>query len=218
MTNLNPPDRSTAFYEDLLAIARDPKVTALARRRVGDRDLAEDVVQEAVYIVSKVPNPECIASLRAYFCTVVIHEAARLRSVQKALPFDDPEVATGARRVDGRTPRTLEDAVITRLMAQTRLAQFRRRKQQLRATVPGRSAHPDRYRDHIMSVAEAFLKGAGLGDVSDKDQREKLLAGYPEWFAESGCAQNTLDRRFSRAYADLWTLLRQVVDREDLLP
>jgi DNA-directed RNA polymerase specialized sigma24 family protein len=218
VTNLNPSDRPADFYKELLAIASDPKVAGLARRRVGDRDLAEDVIQEALYSVSRMSDPERIDDLRAYFCTVVIHEAARLRSAQVALPFDDPELATGARRVDGRVPRTLEDSVISRLMAQTWLAKFGEQRQQLRAAVPGRSAHPDRYRDHIVAAAEAFLKAVALGDPSDKVQREKLAAEYPEWFAEPGCATNARDQRFSRAHADLLVLLQQVVDLEDLLP
>lgn len=218
MSNLNPSDRPADFYEELLAIARDPKVMGLAGWRVGDRDLAEDVIQEALYIVSRVRNPEHILSLRAYFCKVVIHEAARLRRVQGALPFDDPEAATGARRVDGRAPRTLEDAVVTRLMAQTWLAQFRQQKQQLRATIPGRSAHPDSYRDCIVATAEAILEAASLDKFADTRPSEGLLARYPEWLDDPGCAENSRQQRLCRALADLRALLKQVVRREDLLP
>lgn len=218
MTNLNPADQQADFGEELLAIARDPRVRGLARWRVGDRDLAEDVIQEALYSVSRVSHPERIADLKAYFCTVVIREASRLRSVQGALLFDDPEVATGARRVGGGAPRTLEDAVVSRLMAKTWLSQFRQRKQELRAAVPGRSMHPECYRDHIVAATEAFLMAAALDDPSEKGTREKLLDGYPEWFAEPGCAKNTRDQRFSRAHADVLALLRQVIAREDLVP
>lgn len=218
MTNLNSPDRSTDFDRELLVIASDPRITSLARRRVGDRDLAEDVIQEALYSISRMSDPERISDLRAYFCTVVIHEAARLRSVQAPLPFDDPEVATGARRLPCHALRTLEDAVVARIMAQAWMAEFKQRKQQLRAAVPGRSAYPDRYRDYIVAAAEAFLKAVALGDVSAKVPREKLLIEFPEWFAEPGCSVTTRDQRFSRAHADLWALLRQVVAREDLLP
>ena len=210
--NPNLPDWSADFYRELLAIASDLKVMNLARRRVGDHDLAQDVIQEAVYIVSRVQDPERIANLRAYFCTVVIHEAARLRKIQGTPLLDDPEVATGPRHMRG----TQEDAVVTRLMAHTRTAQFRQRKQQLRATVPGRSAHPERYRDHIVAAAEAVLEA--LDETSSDVAREKLLDEYPEWFAEPGCAQNARDQRLSRAYADLRALLQQVVIREDLLP
>ena len=214
----NPPDGQSDFYRELLAIASDPRVTSLARRRVGDHDLAEDVIQEALYSLSRMPDPERIDDLRAYFCTVVIHEAARLRSLQGALPFDDPEVATGARRGEGRASRTLEDAVVGRLMAQTWLAEFKQRKQQLRAAVPGRSTHPDGYRDCIVAAAGAFLEAVALDGPSDNSARNKLLDEYPEWFAEPDCTQNTRDKRFSRANSDLWALLRRVVDREDLLP
>lgn len=218
MSNLKPPHRSADFSRELLAIASDPRIMSLARRRVGDRDLAEDVIQEAVYIISRVTNPERIANLRAYFYTVVIHEAARLRTMQGKLVLDDPEVAAGARRTAGRGLRTTEDAIVVRLMAQTWIAQFRQLEQQLRATIPGRSARPERYRDHIVATAEAFLEAVALNEASGEGTREKLVDAYPEWFAEPGCAQNTRDQRFSRAHADLWELLRQVVAREDLLP
>lgn len=109
MTNHNPQYGSTDFYRELLAIAGDPRVLSLARRRVGDHDLAEDVIQEALYSVSRVSDPEHIDDLRAYFCTVVIREAGRLRGVQRALPFDDPEVAAGARRVGGGAPPILKE-------------------------------------------------------------------------------------------------------------
>lgn len=213
----NPPDGQSDFHRELLAIAGDPRVMSLARRRVGDHDLAEDVIQEALYSVSRTSDPERIEHLRAYFCTVVIHEAARLRSVQGALPFEDPEVATGARRVDGRAPRTLEEAVVARLMAQTWLAEFKRRKQQLRAAVPGRSTHPDRYRDCIVAAAGAFFEAVALDGVSDSSAKKKLLDEHLKWLAQPECAQNTRDQRFSRANSDLCALLRQVVDREDLL-
>jgi hypothetical protein len=216
VTNLNSSDRSADFDRELLAIASDPRVESLARHRVGDR--AEDVIQEALFNISRMSNRECINDLRAYFCTIVVHQAARMRNVQGTLPFDNPESATGAHHVDGRAPRTLEDSVVARLLAQAWMAEFRQRKQQLRAAVPGRSAHPDRYRDNIVAAAEAFLKAVALGDVSAKVPREKLLVEYPEWFAEPGCSVTARDQRFSRAHADLSALVRQVVAREDLLP
>lgn len=216
--NLNSSDWSKDFYRELLAIAGDPRVMGLARQRAGDRDLAEDVIQETVYIVSRMPNPERIANLRAYFYTVMVHEAARLRTMRAKLVLCDPESGTGARHTGGHGLRTLEDAVVARLMAQTWMAQFRQRKQQLRATVPGRSAHPERYRDHIVAAAEAFFEAAALHEASGEGVRRTLLDAYPEWFAEPGCAQNTRDQRFSRAHADLLALVRQVVAHEDLLP
>lgn len=220
MPNLNPPDRPADFCREdfdreLLAIATDPKVRSLAGQRVGDRDLAEDVVNEAFYIVSRRPDPEHIADLRAYFCTVVIHEAFRLRSMPGTLLFGDPETALSTcHRMAPATPN-LEEQAVTDLMAQARLARFAARKHEWRSSVPRRSADPDRYRDLIVAKAEAILLGtAALEEASVK----ALETAYPEWFNEPGCASNSRDQRLSRARGDIWALLRKVVTREELTP
>lgn len=224
MTNLNPPDRSAGFRREdfdreLLAITADPKVRNLAARRAGDRDLAEDVVQEAWYIVNRMPHPERIADLRAYFCTVVIHQASRLRSAPGMSLYDDLEIALSVHHRLDPASRNLEEGAIAHLMAQARLARFTARKHVLRSIVPGRSPNPDRYRDLIIAAAEAIIAAAvALDHASDKDSRERLLAEYPEWFAEPGSTENTCDQRLSRARADLRALLQKVVPREELLP
>ena len=105
-------------------------------------------------------------------------------------------------------------------MAQARLARFAARKCVLRSTVPGRSAHPDHYRDLIIAAADVILAAAAaaLDLASDKDTNRALLWGHPEWFADPGCDKNARDQRFSRARSDLRTLLQKVVPRDELLP
>lgn len=218
MTNLNPPDGLTDFHRELLAIANDPRVKSLARRRVGDRELAEDVIQESLYAVSRIPDPERIENLRAFFCTVVIHEADRLRRVPGTTLLDDPETALGAYRGRGAAPWPLEEAAVFHLMAQMWLARLVERKTQLRADVPGRSADPDRYRDLIVAMAEPVLQAAVRGEASDEDSNPALRAAYPGWFAEPGRAENSCHQRLSRARADLRALLQSVVTHDELLP
>ena len=56
------------------------------------------------------------------------------------------------------------------------------------------------------------------GDVSDADSNSELIAAYPEWFAEPGCAENARHQRFCRARADVRHLLSTIVSRDDLYP
>jgi len=218
--NLNPPDRPADFCREdfdreLLALATDPRVRSLAGQRVGDRDLAEDVVNEAFYIVSRKLDPEHITDLRAYFCTVVIHEAFRMRSMPGTSLSEDPEATLSACRRMGPATANLEEQAVTHLMAQARLARFAALKNELRSSVPRRSADPDRYRDLIVARAEAVL----LGTVALEEASVKALeSAYPEWFNEPGCASNSRDQRLSRARADIWALLRKMVTREELMP
>jgi len=215
--NLNPPDGRADFHQELLAIAADPKVRRLARRRTRDPELAEDVIQEALYKVSRIPDPEHIVDLRAYFCRVVSHEAVRLYRPSETTLLDDPESALGARPVHGQAP-PVEEAAVAHLMAQIWLARLEERKEQLRAAVPGRSADPDRYRDLIVAIAPSRLKSVVWDEASDKDLNSDLLDAYPEYFAQPGHGRNSCDRRFSRARADLRALLQEVVARDEILP
>ena len=219
MPNLNPPDGRADFHQELLAIAADPKVRRLARRRTRDPELAEDVIQEALYKVSRILHPEHIDDLRAYFCRVVSREAVRLyRKSGTALLLDDPESVVAARRVHGQVARPLEEDAAAHLMAQIWQERLRNRKEQLRAAVSGRSADPDRYRDLIVAIAPSRLKSVVWDEASDKDLNSDLLDAYPEYFAQPGHGRNSCDRRFSRARADLRALLQEVVARDEILP
>ena len=134
--------------------------------------------------------------------------------------YDGPDIPPNARPRLDPDSQNVEEGAIAHLMAQARLARFAARKCVLRSTVPGRSAHPDHYRDLIIAAADAILAAAAaaLDLASDKDTNRALLWGHPEWFADPGCDKNARDQRFSRARSDLRTLLQKVVPRDELLP
>lgn len=218
MPNLNPPDGRADFHRELLVIAADSKVRRLARRHTRDPELAEDAIQQALYKVSRIPDPGRIDDLRAYFCRVVSREAFRLCRVSgKTLLLDDTESALVARRVHGQVPRPLEENAVAHLMAQIWQERLEKQKEQLRAAVSGRSADPDRYRDLIIAIAESIVESAVEGEVSDEDHNRALEDAYPEYFAEPGCSQSSCYQRFSRARADIRSLLQKVVARDEIL-
>jgi DNA-directed RNA polymerase specialized sigma24 family protein len=213
----NPPDHSSDFLRELLDIMRDPRVRSRARRLVGDYDLAEDLIQETVYLLSRVPDPGRIVNLRAFFWTVMNHEAARLRSMPRTIPLDDLERVFGARPVCTMTSRPLDEGIAARLIAEDWLARLDSRREQLKASVPGRSADHDRYRTVIVVVAESMLQATARGEYCEENPRHALEVAYPEYFDEPGRASNSCDQRFSRARMDVRNLLKEVVARNELL-
>jgi DNA-directed RNA polymerase specialized sigma24 family protein len=215
------PDGEPAFQRELLAIRADPKVRNLAWRHAGDRDLAEDALQEACWAVSRVKDPQHIEDLRAYFCKVLIRAAHRLGSQLGATPVEDLESLSGIRRPGlaayGKTTSRLPDeAACARLQAETWLKRFDAQRDCLRAAVPVRSSDPERYRDLIVVVAEQVLHDGIDGATSEADSHQALRATYPEWFDQPGCAANTGHQRFCRARADVRDLLKAVIDRDEL--
>lgn len=113
-------------------------------------------------------------------------------------------------------PRPHDETVGLYLLAQTWLEQFTTRRAELITQVPGRSPDRARYRNVIAVSAEWLLLGIISGDVCDADYNPALCAAYPEYFAESDAAENTLHQRYSRARADVRSLLRSIIDRDDL--
>jgi hypothetical protein len=206
-----------AFPPDLLAIWADPEVRKLAARRAGDPDLAQDALLQAVCAVAQAGDLQRINDLKAYFCRVLINEVYHLRGQLAAARVCDP--AALAEMSNGRMPGAPLDeaALVTRLMARTWLERFRIQRDHLRASVPGRSGQPSRYRDLIVAVAERVLHGACSGGVSQADVNEALQATLPEWFGQPGAAENTYHQHLSRARRDVQALLQDVVNRDELL-
>lgn len=206
-----------AFPPELLAIWADPEVRRLAARRAGDPELAQDALLQAVCAVAAVRDLGRIEDLKAYFCRVLINEVYRLHGQLAAVGVCDPATLAemGEAGMPGRSPD--EAAVVTRLMVRTWLERFRAQRNRLRASVPGRSGQPGRYRDLIVVVAEDVLRAAFHGDVSQADSTEALQDAFPEWFGQSGAAENTYHKRLSRARRDVRALLREVVSRDELL-
>jgi hypothetical protein len=212
-----PAPAGGAFPPELLAIWADPEVRRLAVRRTEDPDLAEDALLQAMCAVAQVADLERIKDLKAYFCRVLINEIYRLRGqLAAARPCDPATLAEmGDTRMAGR--RSEETAVVTRLTVRTWLERFHARRTHLRASVPGRSGQPGRYRDLIVAVAEDMVRGAFHGDISQADTNEALQAAFPEWFGRPGAADNIHHQHLSRAHRDVRAVLRAVVNRDELL-
>ena len=212
-----PALAAAAFPPELLAIWADPEVRRLAARRTGDPELAQDALLQAVCAVAQIEDLRRIRDLKAYFCRVLINAAHRLRGQLATVRVCDP--ATLAEMTDAGTPGRPSDevAVVTRLMVRTWLERFRAQRSHLRASVPGRSGHPGRYRNLIVQAAEDVLRAAYHGDVSQVDSSEALQAAFPEWFGQPGAPDNTSHQHLSRARHDVRTLLREVVNRDELL-
>lgn len=215
------PDRARhRFLEQLLEIRQDPKVKSLALRRAGDLELAKDALNQAYYAVAR-RGPEGIRDLRAYYCQTLINVVNNLRhQFAASLTEDFERVAESHQDKSGclALPRPVDETVCSRLLAEAWLEPFATRGGELAAQVPGRSADPKRYRSVVVTVSERVLRANVTGDVSDADSNSELIAAYPEWFAEPGCAENTRHQRFCRARADVRDLLSTIVSRDDLYP
>ena len=215
------PDEGSDFQRELLAIREDPKVKSIALWHAGDLDLAEDALEDAVWAVGQ-QDPQIIRNLRAYFCTVLIHKAHRLRNQLGAASVADPELLAGTRQrgvaLAGTVPsRPFVEAVGTRLMSEVWCGRLAARRECLRAAVPARSGDPERYRVVIVVAAEQVLRACIAEDDSQADSNEALRADYPEWFAEPDCRPNTYDQRFCRARADVREILKAIVNKDELL-
>jgi DNA-directed RNA polymerase specialized sigma24 family protein len=208
------------FQEELLAIRNDPKIKSLAWRRAADPDLAMDALQAAYCAVARVADPTAIRNLRAYFCQVLTREIYRmLGQLGATLVEDFTSVADAYQgRPGGLLPaqQSVAETVSTHLLTEAWLEPFALRREELTASVPGRSRAPGRYRAMIVTVAEQVLRAIMIEDISDADYNTALRAACPEWLAEPGYPENTYHQRFSRARADVRALLRAVVSRDGL--
>jgi DNA-directed RNA polymerase specialized sigma24 family protein len=206
------------FLEQLREIWQDPAVKRLALRRSGDPELASDVLNQAYYAVAR-RGPEGIRDLRAYYCRTLINVVSDLRSHSAvSLTEDFERIAESHQDKPGceSVPRLVDETVCSRLLAAAWLEPFAAQRGELAGQVPRRSSDPNHYRAVIVAVSERVLRANATSDVSDADSNPELIAAYPEWFAEPGCAENTRHQRFSRARADVRDLLRTIVSRDDL--
>jgi hypothetical protein len=205
-----------------MALWADPEIQHFALRRAGDLDLAQDALLHAVCAVARVHDLERINDLRAYLCRAIINEVYRLRGqlapARRCESASLDEMAQrGAEQASESAP-PVDEAAITRLMAQTWLERFGAHRDHLRANVPGRSSQPDRYRDLIAAIAENLLCAALDGGLSQADNNEELQAAFPEWFGQPGDDHNTHHKHLSRARRDVQAVLQAVVNRDELVP
>jgi hypothetical protein len=216
----NPDRARQCFLEQLLEIRQDTKVKSLALRRAGDLGLANDALNDAYYAVAR-RGPEGVKDLRAYYCRTLINVVNDLRyQFAASLTEDFERVAEIHQDKPGYLPlpRRVDDTACSHLLARAWLEPFATRRGELADQVPGRSADPKRYCAVIVTASERVLHVNVTGDVSDADSNSELIAAYPEWFAEPGCAENTRHQRFCRARGDVRYLLSTIVSRDDLYP
>ena len=116
-----------------------------------------------------------IKDLEAYFCRILINEVYPLLGrLASARPYDPAILAAMTDAESSALPAG--ERAATRLLVPTWLERFRAERAQLRATVPGRSPQPDRYRDLTVQAAEHILRTALDGNVSCADCNEALQA------------------------------------------
>jgi DNA-directed RNA polymerase specialized sigma24 family protein len=204
------------YLRQLQALLEDPQVRRIALRRAGDPDVAEDALAEAYCAMVRVADPDRIVDVRAYFCRVLIHEIYRLRGQLGATPTDDIAALADASAsvAGGRAP--FDETVTMRMLVRTWLTCLTAQRHMLVALVPGRSPNPGRYRAVIVSAAGRLLLSLVTGDANEADISVALRTAYPEWFAAGGCEAGNAYQRYSRARADIYQVLRNIVSREDL--
>jgi DNA-directed RNA polymerase specialized sigma24 family protein len=216
-----PADDPRSFHAELTRVWRDPEIRRLALRRAGNRDLAEDALQETFYSVARVSDPDHIENLRAFFCRALINQISHLRGQLNPIPVEDPEMLAGLRQPGVRlhapaAARPVEEAAAWLQLAATWRKRFHREHERLMAMVPERSGDPRRYQEVIVATAAKILYAAGDGHMNWADSDLTLRAAYPNWFNEPGCSRDTYYQRLSRARHEVRVLLRAVVDRDEL--
>jgi len=221
MPSTAPSAGGPEFHQELLAVRSDPGVQSYALKCArGDRDLAEDGLDEAYLAVARVRHPERIEDLRKYFCRVVSRAINQLRNQLGAAVIEEFDRAADMQQdrpgCHPLPPRPIDEQVSLDLLTRAWLEPFASQRKELARRVRGRSRDPDRYRAMIVTVAMRLLLAVLTRDVSDADFNRALCVAHPKWFAEPGRAQNTLDQRLSRARADVRNLLRTIIKRGDL--
>lgn len=216
MPNPTTPAGRPDYQRQLREIWEDPQVRRLARARAQDPEVAQDALQEAYYAVARVKKPDEIRDLKGYFCTVLIRKINDMLGRSRDIPVDDIDGQADAHQ--DRTGAPFEDMACSDLRTEIWLGRLAAQREALTRAVPRRSADPARYRDVIVAIAGRVLVSIARRDVSDADVDSSLIAAYPEWFAEPGLGPGNAYQRFSRARADIRTLLRGIVSRDELLP
>ena len=219
LSDTTTPSGRQDYYRQLLAIREDPQVKSLARMRARDPELAEDALQQTYDAMARIKDPGRIEDPKAYFCRVLLRTINALRGQLGAVLPDDFAALADAR--SGRTydealPRPLDEMVTAGLLARDWLERLAVNRRILAAGVPSRSPDPRRYGELIVGVAERVLRSIITADVCDADSNAALRASYPEWFAPDGGTAGNAQQRLSRARADVRSLLRAIISREDL--
>jgi hypothetical protein len=205
------------FFEDLQRVRQEPAVRRLAQLRARDRELAEDALQQTYWNVARVPHPETIRDLRAFFCRALINEIRRLLSQSAAVSVEDIATTSDRQQISTSSARTslsdVEDEVCSQTLAQALLARLKNNHSLLVASVPGRSPSHQRYKTAVVAAAASILRMLLTQHVINADWNSVLKDEYPDYLDEHGVARNARDQRLSRARRDVVDVLKQIVSR-----
>lgn len=210
LTRSTSPSAWPGGDDELTALTADPIMRWRAQRLAGD--LAEDLLQQAWYAVMRRRARGPIVDLRAYFYTVMVRTAGRMREdvARQGIPVDDPVAAAGPRRARELAAAPAEDEALRKLLNIARRELLRCRRAELWQLVPGCSPDPDWYRDVIVGIAELML--ADDGPDSRAEVNAALAAAYPGWFAAPDATDATRLQRRRRGRVDIGRVLKAVLD------
>jgi DNA-directed RNA polymerase specialized sigma24 family protein len=201
------PGGSSDFQQELLVLRQDPQVRGFARRLVGDLGLVEDLNQMVCCRLLALEHPEQIKNLRAYYFRVLRNEATKLYGLRQEIPLDEDANATA---------QLVDDKVCSSLHAQIWLDRLTDQRARLLSGIPARSDDPARYRAVVYNTADQVLRDNINGEPCDADSNEAFRAAYPEYFAQVSAPADLLHQRFRRARLDVRSLLKKVVNRDEL--
>ena len=209
--------------EDLQRITSDPEMLRCAVRRAGNRELAQDAMQETARAILGRKSPDAIENLRGFFYTAMIREIDHQLGRPGAILAADMEVFSDQGQEHGSLSTAphraaVQDEVHVRLLAQVVFQRLEHAETLgvVMALVPARSGDPRRYRSAVVSAARALFGLLLEGYVSTADWNAVLKAAYPQWCDESGLARDAIDQRLSRARRDVQCLLRSFLSRDQL--
>jgi hypothetical protein len=205
------------FFEDLQRVRQEPAVRRLAQLRARDRELAEDALQQTYWNVARVPHPETIRDLRAFFCRALINEIRRLLAQPTAVSVEDIATTSDRQQMSTSSARTslsdVEDEVCSQTLAKALLARLKNNHSLLVASVPARSPSHQQYKTAVVAAATSILRMLLTEHVINADWNSVLKDEYPAYLDEYGLSRNAKDQRLSRARRDVVDVLKQIVSR-----
>ena len=211
------------FHEDLAMIVTDTEMLRLAIRRAGNRELAEDAIQETARALGERKSLDAITNLRGFFYVSLVHEIDHQLGRPSAIPAGDAAEIWDRHQGASRPAAALLPSTVVwdahlRVLAAAVLARLERERTRsgLTAMIPARSADPCLYRSAIARAAKVIFALLLEGHVTAADWNAILKAAYPQWCDEPDLACDARDQRLSRARRDVQSLLRSVLSRDQL--